>query len=176
MLDIQAPAPSRTPIDRLFEPRSIALIGATERSIWSIAAVENLKRFGYGGRVHLVNPKGGKIFGSTATTSCAAIGEEIDAALLMVQESKMIELFDDLRQARVGGVVILSAGFAETGRAGTERQKHLSAVARAANIRIMGPNYLGFANFAPTFSTRPRSAAWRSICAATKRWARLTTR
>ncbi|MGQ0700383.1 MAG: acetate--CoA ligase family protein [Panacagrimonas sp.] len=147
MSEIQPLAPERTSIDRLFAPRSIALVGATERSIWSIAAYDNLKRCGFEGRIDLVNPKGGSIFGRVAATSCAAVGEEIDAALLMVPESKMLEVFEDLKAAHVGGAVILSAGFAETGAAGAERQKQLTAVARAADIRIMGPNCLGFANF-----------------------------
>lgn len=151
----------RSPLERLFNPRSIALVGATERSIWSTAVHDNLTRFGYAGRVHMVNPKGGTIFGVPAATSCAATGEEIDAALLMVPESKMIEAFEDLRQARVGGAVILSAGFAELGSAGAERQQQLTAAAREAGIRILGPNCLGFANFVantPMWTTPLRRA------------------
>lgn len=142
-----SPPGARSALDRLFNPRSIALVGATERSIWSIAAADNLRRFGYEGRVHMVNPKGGSIFGREAATSCAAIGEEVDAALLMVPESKMLEVFEDLKAANVGGVVILSSGFAETGPEGAERQRQVAATARAAGIRIIGPNCLGFANF-----------------------------
>lgn len=152
MSDTPVATPSRSSIDRLFKPRSIALVGATERSIWSIAAFDNLKRCGFDGRVHLVNPKGGTIFGVEAATSCAAIGEEIDAALLMVPESKMIEVFADLRTAHVGGVVILSSGFAEAGEAGAARQREIAAVAKASDIRIIGPNCLGFANFSANTS------------------------
>jgi acyl-CoA synthetase (NDP forming) len=144
----------RPALDRLFNPRSIALVGATERSIWSIAASENLKRCGFEGRVHMINPKGGTIFGQEAATSCVAVGEEIDAALLMVPEAKMLEVFDDLQRANVGGVVILSSGFAETGPAGAERQRQVAAAAHAAGIRIIGPNCLGFANFSG------RTAIW----------------
>lgn len=147
MSDPLSPAPARSALDRLFNPRSIALVGATERSIWSIAAADNLKRFGFEGRIHMVNPKGGTIFGREAATSCAAIGEDVDAALLMVPETKMLEVFEDLKTAKVGGVVILSSGFAETGHAGAERQRQVAEAARAAGIRIIGPNCLGFANF-----------------------------
>lgn len=132
---------------RLFRPSSIALVGASERSIWSIAAVDNLKRCGFKGPVHMVNPKGGTIFGRTAAVSCAAIGETVDAALLMVPEARLLEAFDDLRAAGVGGTVILSAGFAETGAAGRVRQEELTQAARRSGIRILGPNCLGFANF-----------------------------
>ncbi len=139
--------PTLAAIDRLFNPRSIALVGATERSIWSVAAHDNLRRAGFAGRLHMINPKGDSIFGQLAATSCAATGEDIDAALLMVPESKMIEVFDDLRQAHVGGAVILSSGFAELGDAGRQRQQRIAEAARGAGIRILGPNCLGFANF-----------------------------
>ncbi|WP_322045026.1 acetate--CoA ligase family protein [Paraburkholderia sp. J67] len=151
----ESPA-ERQAIDRLFNPRSIALVGATERSIWSIAANDNLRRFDFKGSIHYVNPKGGTIFGAPAATSCAAVGAPIDAALLMVPEAKMIDVFADLEAAGVGGAVILSAGFAELGENGAERQRAVAAAAKGAGIRILGPNCLGFANFvagAPIWTT-----------------------
>lgn len=164
MTDTAKPA-SLASLERLFNARSIALVGATERSIWSIAANDNLKRFGYAGRVHMVNPKGGTIFGVAAATSCAAAGEPIDAALLMVPEARIVEAFDDLRMAGVGAAVILSAGFAELGEEGAARQRRVTEASRAAGIRILGPNCLGFANFVaqtPVWTTplrRPMSGA-----------------
>jgi acyl-CoA synthetase (NDP forming) len=150
---------SATPLEALFNPRSIALVGATERSVWSIAAVDNLRRFGYSGKVHMINPKGGTIFGSEAAPTCSAVGEPIDAALLMVPESKMLEVFDDLQKAGVGGAVILSGGFAETGHDGRARQQQIADKAKAAGIRMLGPNCLGFANFVagtPIWTTQLR--------------------
>ncbi len=135
-------------LDRLFRPRSIALVGASDRSIWSVSAFDNLKRAGFEGRVVPVNPKGGVIHGVEAATSIAAIGEPIDAALLMVPEAALADTLQDLKTAGVGGAVILSAGFAETGDDGAQRQAALTAAARESGIRILGPNCLGFANFA----------------------------
>lgn len=137
----------RQAIDRLFSPKSIALVGASERSIWAVAAADNLKRSGFEGPVHMINPKGGTIFGQTAATSCAAVGETIDAALLMVPEAALVDAFEDLGRAGVGGAVILSAGFAELGEDGAARQRQIAQVAREAGIRILGPNCLGYANF-----------------------------
>lgn len=134
-------------LHRLFAPRSIALVGATDRSVWSVSAYDNLVRFGFSGKVHLINPKGGVIHGIAAATSCAAVGEPIDAALLMVPESKLFETFDDLAHADVRGAVVLASGFAETGAAGVRRQAELAEHARSRNIRLIGPNCLGFANF-----------------------------
>jgi len=134
-------------LDRMFRPRSIALVGATERSIWSVAAYDNLVRFGFTGRIIPVNPKGGTIHGLQAVTSIAAAGEPIDVALLMVPEASLLDTIGDLQAARVAGAVVLSAGFAETGAAGARRQETLLAAARQAGIRMLGPNCLGFANF-----------------------------
>jgi acetate---CoA ligase (ADP-forming) len=134
-------------LGRLFRPRSIALVGASERSIWSLTAHDNLVRFGFTGRIIPVNPKGGTIHGRPAVTSCREAGEQIDAALMMIPEAGLLDAFDDLREAGVGGAVVLSSGFAETGAAGAAQQAALAAAARKAGIRLLGPNCLGFANF-----------------------------
>lgn len=131
----------------LLSPRSIALVGATDRSIWSLAAYDNLHRFGFEGRVHLINPKGGVVHGRDAATSCAAVGEEIDAALLMVPEARLIEAIADLKAANVRGAVVLSSGFAELGAEGAARQRSVAEAARAAGVRLIGPNCLGLVNF-----------------------------
>lgn len=147
-------------LDRLFRPKSVALVGASERSIWSVSAFDNLKRAGFA-NVHAVNPKGGEIHGLQAATSVSAIEGGVDAALLMVPEAVLFDTIDDLKAANVGGAVVLSAGFAETGEAGRERQAALTAKAREAGIRLLGPNCLGFANFvdgAPIWTTPLRRA------------------
>ncbi len=74
----------RSSLDGLFRARSVALVGATERSVWSQAAHANFGRLGFPGRVLVVNRKGGAVHGLPAATSCAAIGEPVDAALVMV--------------------------------------------------------------------------------------------
>lgn len=132
---------------RLFAPKSIAIVGATERSMWSVAALDNLARFGFTGKIIPVNPKGGTIQGLNVATSCTAAGEPIDAALVMVPEAALIDVIADLKTAGVGGAVVLSSGFAETGHAGAARQSLVAAAARRAGIRLLGPNCLGFANF-----------------------------
>lgn len=133
---------------RLFSPKSVALVGATERSIWSVSAYNNLERFEFPGAIFPINPKGGVIHGRTAAPSCAAVGKPIDAALLMVPEAGLLSAIEDLREAKVGGAVVLSSGFAEAGAAGAQKQQAVRDAARAAGIRLLGPNCLGFANFA----------------------------
>jgi len=87
------------------------------------------------------------------------VGEPIDAALLMVPEAALVEVIGDLAGAGIAGAVVLSAGFAELGEAGAGRQQRVTAAARAAGVRLLGPNCLGFANFtqsAPLWATQLR--------------------
>lgn len=140
---------SRAPggLDSLFRPRSIALVGATERSTWSNAAYGNLERLGFTGQVHLVNRKGGVHYGREAATSCAAVGSPIDIALLMVPTAGLEDSLTDLEAAGVRNAVVLTSGFAELGPEGAARQLEIAASAGAKGIRLLGPNCLGFINY-----------------------------
>ncbi|WP_339675936.1 acetate--CoA ligase family protein [uncultured Zhongshania sp.] len=141
------PTENTSDLNGLLQPRSIALVGAKDRSVWSVSAFENLKRGGFDGDIYLINPKGGIIHGMEAHTSCVAVGARIDVALLMVPESVLLDTFDDLHSAGVKAAVILSAGFAEAGEEGQKKQQAMAEKARAVGIRLLGPNCLGFANF-----------------------------
>ncbi len=81
---------NRSPLDGLFRARSVALVGATDRSVWSQAAYANFGRLEFPGRVHVVNWKGGRVHGVPAATSCAAIGEPVDADLVQ-EESAAVQ-------------------------------------------------------------------------------------
>lgn len=137
-------------------PTSIALVGATERSAWSNVAYDNLKALEFSGQLYPVNRNGGKVYGRTAATSARAIGERVDAALLMVPASALEGAIVDLHLAGIAHAVVLSSGFAETGADGRQRQDALAAFAASKGVRLLGPNCLGFANFAD------RTAIWTS--------------
>lgn len=134
-------------LDRFFRPRSIAFVGATERSIWTRAARVNVKAMGYEGKLHYVNRRGGEVLGKPAAVSAAAIGEPVDLALLMVPSEALIDTLPDLVEAGIGHAVVLSSGFAEAGEAGRSHQQRLRDAARSCGIRLLGPNCLGFVNF-----------------------------
>ncbi|MCB4825396.1 acetate--CoA ligase family protein [Roseicella aerolata] len=142
----------------LFRARSVALVGATDRSIWSQAAFANFERIGFTGRIHPVSRKGGLVHGLPAATSCAAIGEPVDAALLMVPEGAIAQAFADMNAAGVRNAVVLTSGFAEIGAEGAAKQEALLAAARAEGVTLLGPNCLGFINYAdqvPIWTTQP---------------------
>lgn len=151
------------PLAALFSPRSIALVGATERSVWTRAAFANLRTLGYDGKIFLVNRKGGEVLGHPAVSSIREIGEPVDVALLMVPSETLLDTLPELSAAGIRNAIILSAGFAESGAAGRELQERLMNLARELGISLLGPNCLGFVNYtnnAPvwTVSLRPQRA------------------
>ncbi|HEY2620142.1 MAG TPA: CoA-binding protein, partial [Acetobacteraceae bacterium] len=134
-------------LNAMLRPRSIALVGATDRSRWSQNTFDNLINRKYPGDVHLVSRRGGTVHGRSAATSCVAIGAPIDLALLMVPMAAIDEALGDLAAADVHNAVILTSGFAETGDEGADHQARLAALARQHNVSLLGPNCLGFVNF-----------------------------
>ena len=131
----------------MLRPRSIALVGATDRSRWSQNTFDNLINRKYAGEIHLVSRRGGTVHGRTAATSCVAVGAPIDLALLMVPMPAIDEAMADLAAADVHNAVILTSGFAETGHDGADHQARLASLARQHNVSLLGPNCLGFVNF-----------------------------
>ena len=151
------------PLAALFSPRSIALVGATERSVWTRAAFANLRTLGYEGKVFLVNRKGGEVLGQPAVGTIGEIGEPVDVALLMVPSETLLDTLPELSAAGIRNAIILSAGFAESGAAGRELQGRLTSLARDHGISLLGPNCLGFVNYTSrtpvwTVSLRPQRA------------------
>ena len=105
-----------------------------------------------------MNRKGGTAHGLTAATTCASIGEPVDAALLMVPEAAIPDAFADMNAAGIRNAVVLTSGFAEMGAEGAARQEALLAAARAQRVTLLGPNCLGFINYAdrvPIWTTQP---------------------
>ena len=139
--------PGDTPPAALLRPRSVAIIGASDRSRWSRTAFDNLTTGGFAGPVHLVNPRGGAVHGRIAAASCAAIGEAVDLGVILVPGHAAVEAMHDLGISGARSAVILTSGFAELGDAGLAAQQALTAAARAHGIRLLGPNSLGFINF-----------------------------
>ncbi|MYZ46885.1 acetate--CoA ligase family protein [Propylenella binzhouense] len=132
----------------LLNPRSIAIVGASDRSRWSSMLVQNLDATGFEGRLALVNPKGGTVHGRPAARSCAEIGAGIDLGVVVVPQDAVIDVVAELAEAGARSAMVLTSGFAETGEEGAERQRRLVETARARGVRLLGPNSLGFINLA----------------------------
>jgi acetate---CoA ligase (ADP-forming) len=131
----------------LFRPRSVALVGASDKSTFSMLAYRNLVEFGLADRTYLVNRRGATTHGQPTVSSCAEIGEPVDVAYLMVPQAATIEALHDAAAAGIANACVLSSGYAEAGEAGRVAQAELAAAARSLGMMVLGPNHLGFANF-----------------------------
>ena len=137
----------RHPLDAFFHPRSIAVIGATEKPgsvgrtiLW------NLLSSPFGGTVYPVNPTRPAVLGVRAYSSVEAIGEPVDLAVIVTPAGTAPGIVEECGRAGVRGVIIISAGFKEIGPEGVELERRVLAAARQYGIRLIGPNCLGVMN------------------------------
>jgi acyl-CoA synthetase (NDP forming) len=142
----EAATPTRD-LSTMLCPRSIALIGATDRSRWSQGTFDNLVNRKYAGEIHLVSRRGGIVHGRPAATSCVAVGKPIDLGLLMVPLAAMEDALADLAAAGARSAIMLTSGFAETGEEGRGLQERLAQLVRRYGLSLLGPNCLGLVNF-----------------------------
>ena len=165
-------------LDKFFQPESIAIVGASskENSIGRIL-IENLQKDGFPGGIYPINPKHEQILGIPAFPSIAAAPAGIDLAIVAVPIQGVPEVMRECGQAKVPGVIIISAGGKEVGEEGKKIEAEIHAAAQAGGIRYLGPNCMGIlcphshlnASFA-AHSVRPGSVALLSqsgaICSA----------
>jgi acyl-CoA synthetase (NDP forming) len=131
----------------LMAPRSIAVVGATERADASSSYVmKNLMRFGYQGRIIPVHPKAETIFGFPASPSLSALDTPPDVAVIGIAADKVIAALEEAGSTGVKAAVVLASGFAELDEAGRERQRQLVEIAERYGMAICGPNCLGLFN------------------------------
>ena len=130
----------------LFRPRSVALVGVSDKSAFSMIAYGNLARFGFADRTYLVNRRGAETHGRPTVRFCTEIGEPVDVAFLMVPRAGTLEALSDAAAAGIRNAVVLSSGYGEAGEAGQAAQAELVAHAQALGMVLLGPNHLGFAN------------------------------
>ena len=137
---------SRDHLTRLFSPRSVAIVGASDRSNWSRRIHDSLGIIGYPGTVYYVNPRGGTAHGSPLYQSLADIGAVPDLVYIMAPAQAALGTVTEAGRLGVPAVIILSAGFAETGEDGLREQLRVAEAARAHEMALLGPNTLGFVN------------------------------
>jgi acyl-CoA synthetase (NDP forming) len=134
-------------LSSMLEPRSIALVGATEKSFWSRIIYASYQAFGYGGKLFAVNRGGKPAHGLPTFGSCAAIGETVDLAVVYVPQDAILEALADIAAAGIRNAVLITSGYAEVGADGARLQQEMLAHARALGVTVWGPNCLGFNNF-----------------------------
>ncbi|KAL0218387.1 hypothetical protein P9112_004040 [Eukaryota sp. TZLM1-RC] len=133
-----------SPLHYIFNPRSVAVIGATERVGVAKTLLFNLIRSPFGGVVYPVNPKRGAVHGIKAYPSISAIPEPVDLAIIVTPAKTVPAIVKECSEAGAKSAIILSAGFAEMGEPGLELERQI--VDNKGNMRIIGPNCLGIIN------------------------------
>ena len=137
-------------ITALLAPQSVAVIGAS-RSRQTIGGevFHNLLETGFTGPVYPVNPVATVVQSVRAYRSVGEIPGTVDLAVIVVPAGAVVAAARECVAKGVRSIVVISAGFSETGDAGAARQRELLAVCREAGIRLVGPNCLGVMNTAP---------------------------
>ncbi|MCA3299628.1 MAG: acetate--CoA ligase family protein, partial [Roseomonas sp.] len=143
--------------DYFLNPRSIAVIGASEGSAKIGGKImATLISCGYEGRLLPINPRGGLLHGLPAFRSIAEAPGPIDLALIAVPAPIVAQAVAECAAAGIAGAIVFSSGFGEAGAEGAALQRDLRAVIERTGIRVAGPNAEGFFNIrakiAPTFS------------------------
>ncbi len=137
----------RHPLDPIFAPRSVAVIGATE-TVNSVGrtVLRNLIGTPFGGTIYPVNPKRPNVLGIRASKSIADVPEPIDLAVIVTPAATVPAIMGQCADAGVKGAIVISAGFKEMGPSGVALEEQVLAQARRGNIRLIGPNCLGVMN------------------------------
>ncbi len=134
-------------LDRIFQPESVAVIGATEteNSIGN-ALMTNLENGGFTGTIVPINPKYATVKGIKTLETIRQSSHPIDLAIIATPISTVPDIVDDCIAAGTGGAVIISAGGKETGDQGRDIEKTIQEKAYAGGLRLVGPNCLGIIN------------------------------
>src|SRR6202142_4730586 len=170
------------PLDAIFKPRSVAVIGASDRPgsvgravLWSLVSSP------FGGTVYPVSAKHASVPGTKASANCEQLPETVDLAVVVTPANTVPGIIGECVTAGVGGAIVISAGFKEHGEHGKELERQILEQLRGSHMRLIGPNCLGVMNpisglnatFAPNIA-RPGNVAFISqsgaLCTAVLDW------
>ena len=139
--------PIQHPLDCIFMPKSVAVVGATEK-VGSVGrtVLWNLMNTPFGGPIYPVNPTRPSVLGIRAYPKLASLPEKPDVIVVTTPAAIIPGIIGEAADLGVPGAVVISAGFKETGPAGVELERQVLAHARRGNMRLIGPNCLGVMN------------------------------
>ncbi|MEE8542169.1 MAG: CoA-binding protein, partial [Desulfobacterales bacterium] len=131
-------------LDPLFNPRSIALIGAsTSPRKWGFIILLNILKGNYSGRIFPVNPKAESILGYPCYASVKDLPETVDLAIITTPAAVVPPLIDECGHMKIPFVVVITSDFSETGSEGAALERDVVARARKYGMRLVGPNSMG---------------------------------
>jgi acyl-CoA synthetase (NDP forming) len=133
-------------LEALFRPKSIAIIGASEKPTIGRRLIASLERFGFAGAVFPVNPNYSAVLGHRCYAHLAELPETPDIAVFCVGHDRVLEPLAAAAQRGIKGAVIYDGGFAERGGDGRRLQAQIEGICRDAGIALCGPNCMGVLN------------------------------
>jgi acetyltransferase len=135
---------SRHYLTPLFEPASVAIVGATEKKAKvGEVLIANMLAAGFRGPLFAVNPKYRQVSGVPCFPSVDRLPQRVDLAVIATPAATVPDVIDECGRAGVRAAVVISAGFSETGPAGAKLERALLENARRRGLRVIGPNCLG---------------------------------
>jgi acetyl coenzyme A synthetase (ADP forming)-like protein len=138
------------PLDCIFKPRSIAVVGASRHpGAIGRELMHNLIEYNFHGKVFPVNPKADYIHSIKAFPSVSAIPDPVDLAIIVVPRNEVLGVVDDCGKKGVKGLIVITAGFKETGAEGREYEEQLEERMARYGMRVIGPNCMGIINTHP---------------------------
>jgi len=139
----------RTDLERFFNPRAIAIIGASQ-DLGTISGqpLKHLQSHNYKGKLYPVNPRYQEVAGVKCYPSLADVPETPDLVLILVNASRVADMLTQCGAKGVPYVIIFSSGFSEVGGVGVDLQQRLKSIAHAHDIGVVGPNCQGMINIA----------------------------
>lgn len=138
------------PLDPIFSPGSIAVVGASRRrESLGFSLLHNLVVNEFNGAIYPVNPEARAIHSLKCYPTVEAIPDPVDLAVILVPRHLVQGVIEQCVAKGVKGLIVITAGFSETGAEGAERERRLRETVRAAGVRMIGPNCMGVINTAP---------------------------
>ncbi len=133
-------------LERFFNPRAVALVGASDKlSSWGFIVAHNIVQNNYAGEFIPVHPKKKEILGYKAYTSILEIPKDVhlDLVIIIIPSRYVLSILEQVKQRGVHHVVIITAGFKESGEEGRKLEEKITTYAQHNDIRLIGPNGMG---------------------------------
>jgi len=152
-------------LDPIFSPRTVAVVGASrKRDSIGFALIHNLIASEFNGAIFPINPHADVVHSLKCYPSLAAVPDPVDLALIAVPKALVPGVVEEALAGGVRGLVVITAGFAETGAEGAVLERRIRESVRSAGVRMIGPNCMGVINTDPgvrlnaTFAPTPARA------------------
>jgi len=132
-------------LDRLFNPRSVAVVGASaDPTKLTGRPIDYLKRHGFAGAIYPINPRYQELAGLACYPAVSALPVPPDVGLVLLGSDRVVEAVRELARAGTAAAIVLASGFGEAGPEGEHRQRDLREA--AGKMRLVGPNTIGLVN------------------------------